>query len=184
MTLGRRRYASTAEEFQERMPVPLLMILARGGPDGLSTRELAHLSMASEATIKRRMKQLQKRGLVIHTDTGRWVQAIVLVPMLPFEAQAAVMASGGVKTIEEAVEVVQNPPVVLESQPEASDRAQHLAARFKLPPQLNGVELGLGPARPCTECESLTPLRYGIVPVCRRCAEAWAMEAKRDTQGI
>lgn len=179
----RRRYRAKAEEFEERVVVPLLWILARGGPHGLGLRELAHATMVSTNTLNRRLLELRKRGLAIRTDKGRWVSMVMLVPALPLEAQAAALALPAPVDVQCAVNVKNNPPEP-PVQMAVSQKAIDLGKKLRLPPFLHGSELHLGPIRPCVElgCRVVnTPIYYGLTPVCRQHAEAWvAVDQLRD----
>lgn len=169
----RRRYRAKAEEFEERMVVPLLWILARGGPHGLGLRELAHATMVSTNTLNRRLLELRKRGLAIRTDKGRWVSMVMLVPVLPLEAQKPVQDPLELLPVLEAAQAPADPPTS-----PISDKAQRLATKFSVPARIGEHEVVLGPPRPCTECKCMSVLRYGVAAVCPRCARAWDASGK------
>ena len=170
MARARRRYAATTAEFSERVAVPLLWILARGGKRGLSLREISHLAVISDVTARRRLRELQDRGLAVQTKTGRWVSMVILAPVLPLTAQQVT-----VETHEDVQKVLDHVPPP-ESPPErrVGDVAARLANQFSVPAVLDGLEVSRGlPPRPCTECGSVSVLKYGVAYVCPRCARAW-----------
>ena len=168
MTDARRRYSATAEEFSERVAIPLMWILARGGRKGLSLQEIKRLAVVSGATAVRRLNELRERGLITRTDRGKWVSLVVMVPVLPLVAQEPV------GTLQETVEALEpTPPPENVPERRISDRAQRLANKMSVPPTLDGKEVELSPPRKCVECGQLSVLKYGVASVCPKCARAW-----------
>lgn len=158
--------------------LPILSALC-AGPKTVS--ELAIKSGGvPHSTIRTKLNDLCKRGLVVHRFDGKYQMVVIL------RAEALPTATADGTLIHGLGEAVMVPPKWEKPEPavpnrdkvrknpdgalHASPRALKLAESFKVPPFIyNKGEANLAKVGRC-DCGKATPLRYGTVTVCPNCA--------------
>lgn len=202
------RWKPLGKEAEDYLAFPLLVALSRRP---FSDKELAHVLQISQDSVRRRAKGLEALGYVVkRKKDSRWVMVVRLMaigapepsgvpgvtPGAAEEPIADTVTVGNVvlapqepprPTQQERAEQQATAPPSRDSQGILGAASRKWALRFSVPETLEGRgELTIGALLPCIHCTVGTPLKYGSVSVCARCARVWGdvVGRSRDLEGV
>ena len=71
--MGKGRSKAWSDEPRAFIGVPVWYVIAHGGTDGMTVKQISQQLMVSRETVGRRIRDLKKRGLVVQKRDRRWV---------------------------------------------------------------------------------------------------------------
>jgi hypothetical protein len=158
---------------ENRKFLPLLVALS----DGPRSFRALTQRLGYENGLRAQLTRLCQWGLAV--KTGKGVYCLVGLPpeLVARAARLSVSDTSPVRKVEARPAPVLPAPaapplpvMALPPVPTASKAANSISAQFKVPAVRSEGEANLSAVRPCVLCQTPSPLRYGTVPICYRCA--------------